>query len=296
MTSFANGRCTTQERVVQRTDITTTTWKAPILTNVLRLSTREKSGYEQGITTTPALDSSSTMPTFDDSEGLFLYNVNANLVLGNLYQPVTLGVASDGKNIVLEIARIPNKQDIYSKVYTRYAGDTGDSGVSYSGSTCNIYKCGSEITVGGVTYQGTNATHSSITIGSTNYDAANNLLTASSDIGAVGISFGATIDGTGVYNKTVQQVQSQGRRWTSSRSGNNYTNTWQNWGTYPTEGTGWYNVDRTTISTPQVVSSNGVAGMPTNAIVQQSAPSNNFGSAAIDGLLIQHMKITTKGL
>lgn len=307
LTSFANGRCTTQERVIQRTDITTTTWKAPILTNVLRLSTREKSGYEQGLITTPAIDSSSTMPTFDDSEGLFLYNVNANLVLGNLYQPVTLGVASDGKNIVLEIARIPNKQDIYSKVYTRYAGDTGDSGVTYSGSTCNIYKCGSELTLGGVTYQGANATHSSITIGSTNYDAINNLLTASSDIGAVGISFGATVDGTGIYNKTVQQVQSQGRRWTTTlKCSSNWlgctsgpdirTDAWQAWGTYPTSGTGWYNVDRTTISTPQVVSTNGVAGMPTNAIVQQSAPSNNFGSAAIDGLLIQHMKITTKGL
>ncbi|QQT87844.1 MULTISPECIES: hypothetical protein [Acinetobacter] len=311
LTSFANGRCTTQERVIQRTDTTTTTWKAPILTNVLRLSTREKTNFEQGLTTTPALDSSSTIPIFDDSEGLFLYNVNANLVLGNLYQPVTLGVASDGKNIVLEIARIPNKQDIYSKVYTRYAGDTGDSGVSYSGSTCNIYQCGSETTLGGVTYQGANATHSSITIGSTNYDATNNLLTASSDIGAVGISFGATVDGTGIYNKTVQQVQSQGRRWTTelkntcdsytwygscSSSSDKRTDAWQAWGTYPTSGTGWYNVDRTTISTPQVVSTNGVAGMPTNAIVQQSAPSNNFGSAAIDGLLIQHMKITTKGL
>ncbi|MFW2154095.1 hypothetical protein ACG94Q_23105, partial [Acinetobacter gyllenbergii] len=80
----------------------------------------------------------SAMPQFEDNEGLYLYNPNINLVLGSLYQPLTLGVAPDGKNIVIEIARLPNKESIYKQVYTDYSG----ADTSYKGSTCNIYQCG----------------------------------------------------------------------------------------------------------------------------------------------------------
>lgn len=207
--------------------------------DVLRLSTREcgagnpngcTTGTAQGLLASPGVSGSgvTTAPNFSPDEGLFIYNLNTNLVLGSLYQPLILG--SDGKNFSLEIARIPNKVEIYSKIYTRYAGDTGDAAVTYYGSTCNVFTCGTSTLTG---YQGgsprndygslptntTLPTHSSISIGSVT-QGANNLLIADKSASAVGISFGKA----------------------------------------------------------------GTAG------------ATNMGSAVIDGLLIQHMKITTAGL
>ncbi|MFH4176161.1 hypothetical protein WAJ79_24760, partial [Acinetobacter baumannii] len=70
---------------------------------------------------TPALDATGAIaPKFADTEGLYLYNPNINLVLGNLYQPLILG--SDGKNFSIEIARIANKPEIYKQIYTDYTG------------------------------------------------------------------------------------------------------------------------------------------------------------------------------
>lgn len=308
LNNFANGRCLTQERVISRNDITTTNWTAPSkLSSVLRLSTKEK--VDSGVVGTPALGGDK--PQFADNEGIYIYNLNANLVLGNIYQPLILN--TDGNNITFEITRIPNKASIYQQIYTAYPGLTGALSeaeiAKYTGSTCNIYKCGNTLTLDNINYQGSTATHSSITIGSTEYDSTNNLITAHKGIGAVGISFGPATSGVGSYSTAVQQVQSQARRWNSTvncastnwvgncnTDVNNYTNSWGNWGDSPTAGSGWRNVDRTTVASPQVVSTNGIAGLPTSAIQQQSAPSNNFGSAVIDGLLIQHMKITTKGL
>lgn len=206
--------------------------------NVLRLSTQEcgsgntngcATGTPQGLLDSPGLSgSSATAPNFSPNEGLFIYNLNTNLVLGSLYQPLILG--SDGTNFSLEIARIPNNVNVYSKIYTRYAGDVGDPKVTYYGSTCNIYQCGSENITG---YQGGSArndygnldakttlpTHSSISIGSVT-QGADNLLTPDKSATAMGISFGKS----------------------------------------------------------------GTTG------------ATNLGSGVIDGLLIQHMKFTTKGL
>ncbi|WP_296278095.1 hypothetical protein [uncultured Acinetobacter sp.] len=185
---------------------------------ILRLSTQEcgtgnpngcTTGTAQGLLTTPALNAT-TAPIFDPTEGVFIYNLNSNIVLGSIYQPLILG--SDGTNFSLELARIPNKADIYNKIYTDY--DNPASKI-YLGSTCNVYQCGASAVAG---YQGSSATHSSITIGTTLYDATKNLVTADKSATAVGVSF----------------------------------------------------------------------GRGTSAV--------NLGSAAIDGMLIQHMKITTKGL
>lgn len=198
------------------------TLRATALNNkVLRLSTRETA--DTANLSTPAINTGTAAPIFDANEGLFLHNLNVNLVLGSLYQPlITYG---DGKNFTLELTRIPNKAEIYQKIYTDY--DNPNSNV-YKGSTCNVYKCGDNGLAG---YQGNNATHSSITIGSTVYDSAKNTLTAYKDAGAVGVSFGAM--------------------------------------------------------TP-------VAQTPGGAV--PAAKFTNLGSAVIDGVLIQHMKITTKGL
>ncbi len=120
----------------------TKTWDASGLSNagVLRLSTRETS--DTGNLITPAINGG-VAPTFDANEGVYLYNPNINLVLGTLYQPLVLG--SDGKNFSLEIARIANKPEIYKQIYTDYSG----ADTSYKGSTCNVYQCGSQLTLGG---------------------------------------------------------------------------------------------------------------------------------------------------
>lgn len=104
------------------------------------MSTRETS--DTGNLITPAINGG-VAPTFDANEGVYLYNPNINLVLGTLYQPLVLG--SDGKNFSLEIARIANKPEIYKQIYTDYSG----ADTSYKGSTCNVYQCGSQLTLGG---------------------------------------------------------------------------------------------------------------------------------------------------
>ncbi len=177
----------------------TNSWTAPTATSVFRLSTQELVG---GATdnSTPALGG--IVPNFQpnsNADGLFLYDVNINLVLGNLYQPLML--STDGNNFSIELARIPNVQEVYRRIYTRYEhidpAASVDSGVTYLGSTCNIYQCGSSTIAG---YQGSNATHSSITIGSTEYNPVTNQLTAHKGIGAYGVSIGELKSGTGLQS------------------------------------------------------------------------------------------------
>jgi hypothetical protein len=163
------------------------TWTPPSVSSVLRLSTRETT--DTALLSTPAINGGSA-PTFDSAEGLHMYNPNINIVLGQLYQPLVVGVASDNRNLVLELARIANKETVYKQIYTNYADSNPLTNGGYFGSTCNVHQCGTTRTVGGVTYQGNSATHSSISIGSTEYNAATNTLTAYSGAEAVGISFG----------------------------------------------------------------------------------------------------------
>ena len=181
---------------------------------VLRISTKETTA--QANLSTPAL-SGTVAPTFEANEGLYMYYPNINLVLGNLYQPLILG--SDGRNFSLEIARIPNKPEIYKKIYTDYSG----ADTSYLGSTCNIYQCG-DSTISG--YQGgsarTNynlangtklATHSSISIGTAySPDGGKTLLADSSNL-SMGVFFGQPVSRTGISGtKTYNEVQYQQRR------------------------------------------------------------------------------------
>ncbi|WP_313033331.1 hypothetical protein [Acinetobacter sp.] len=215
----------------------------------IRMSTAAKKGPDSnldlydGTAVTPAIDRS-LAPIFNDVEGMYLYSPNINLVLGNMYQPFILG--SEGNNIILEVTRIPNVPEIYSQIYTYYSDTDATTvlkdknnqniamvdkdGVTYTtlpsylkGSTCNVYSCGTEITTTAnnitTTYQGRNATHSSITIGTVERSATGNLLNANK-----------TADATGVVFKNI----------------------------------------------------NGQA--------------TNLGSVAIDGVLIQHLKIKTTGL
>ncbi len=189
---------------------------------VLRVSTAESTGGTcsgNACLTTPAI-TGEVAPTFNANEGMYIYSPNINLVLGSLYQPLVFG--TDGNNLVIELTRIPNVASIYQQIYTRYADtDPTVSASLYKGSTCNVKVCGNNTsTLAGTTYQGNNATHSSISFGTVDINATTNQMTANRTAQAVGISF------------------------------------------------------------------KGPSGTPTT----------NLGSVAIDGLLIQHLKITTTGL
>lgn len=192
-------------------------WSVPT-NSVLRLSTRETT--DTAGLTTPALNGGGA-PTFDANEGVFIYNPNINLVLGNLFQPVILG--TDGRNFNLEIARIPNKPEIYKKIYTDYSG----TDATYLGSTCNVYQCGTSEISG---YQGgsprTNysttalankklATHSSISIGSVYSSDGGKTLTAYKGTAgvddAVGISFGNMQNPAGILSNVTTNTATQVR-------------------------------------------------------------------------------------
>lgn len=338
--------CQYQVRQRAITDTSTAaTWTPPSKSSVLRISTRETGNT--GRLTTPAINAG-VAPSFDPNEGLFLYNPNINLVLGSLYQPLTVGVAPDGKNITLEIARIPNKESIYKQVYTNYADINPATNGGYYGSTCNIYQCGAQANLDGTRYQGSNATHSSITIGSTVYNPTTNTLEAYKGIEAVGISFGAMNSYANTAKATYTELQQRQRQqatvgtWTYNCSstffggscGNSSTGTMYDWvynnnGTYQTNDRQPLPANGTSSSNPGAVPSSAqfptvtnrtwdassATWMPAGSTAQNfvgivpstipaapivnatpSSAANNFGSAVIDGLLIQHMKITTKGL
>lgn len=207
------------------------TWKAPSVSNVLRLSTREAAGAsDTEMLKTPAI--AGARPTFNANDGIYLYSPNINLVLGNLFQPLTFG--ANGNNITMELARIPNKESIYKQIYTDYTG----LDASYKGSTCNIYQCGTSAVAG---YQGSNATHSSITIGSTIYNPANNTLEAYQGLSAVGVSFGILQDNTvaaGTGTKNYTQWQDQQRQ---ARERNfNWSDRYEVDNTYRSDGAGIY--------------------------------------------------------
>ncbi|MGE8540095.1 hypothetical protein [Acinetobacter sp. ANC 3813] len=142
-----------------------------------------------GTATTPALDQSFA-PIFDANEGLYLYSPNINLVLGNMYQPFILG--SEGNNIILEITRIPNVPEIYKKIYSYYADTDGNNTAvvagDYKGATCNVAACGTTLTAGSINYQGNNATHSSISIGSVSF-GSDKLLKANTATDSTGVVF-----------------------------------------------------------------------------------------------------------
>ena len=338
----------------ETTQQTRSTWVAPSNLNnkVLRLSTRETADTDR--LATPAIQGGNA-PTFDANEGIFIYNLNTNLVLGNLYQPVILG--SDGKNFSLEVARIPNKESIYKQIYTDYTG----ADTSYKGSTCNVYQCGANISLGGKTYQGSNATHSSISIGSVYSNDGGKTLQAYKGIDAVGISFGKlnnrTNDLTKVYTeyqyKYRQQSSSLGT-WCSSNpvlgicwgstynmydwvyyNGTGTDSTSEGWSGFqkydrkPVPGNNnpasageptlnnrnwtasgnpavWMNPNNSAYPTANqrfkdflgsTYTNNPQSIAPTTPVSAPAlSPLNNMGSAVIDGVLIQHLKITTTGL
>lgn len=344
------GGCQYQVQTRSMTQSASGVWVAPTTPNVLRFSTQQTTEYASAAErlTTPAIGGG-TAPVFSASEGLFIYNLNTNLILGSLYQPLTIG--SDGKNFSLELARIPNKESIYKQIYTDYT----NTDASYKGSTCNYYQCGTSVRMGGTDYQGYNATHSSISIGTVTL-GANNTLVADNTAFSVGISFGAlpsTYTNPVANTQTFYDMQYKHRQqsgnlgnWCGGR--NLFGTCTTTYGTYAwqyRDGSGVYQAynqqavpasctgsfcskpesaayptvaNRTWTGSPAAwitvggagstavldagaqlyggVTYTGIPGSNTISASPVASPLNNMGSAVIDGLLIQHLKITTKGL
>lgn len=308
-----NGFTTRRLRVKGTND-----WTAPTATSVFRISTQEITGgtYDSS---TPALGGAvpNFQPNASGADGIFLYDMNVNLVLGNLYQPLML--STDGNNFSIELARIPNAQEVYRRIYTRYENidpaASVDPGVTYLGSTCNIYQCGTSTVAG---YQGSSATHSSITIGATDYDPATNKLSAHKGIGSYGVSIGELKSGTGLVSSTQEdftQVWQRSRGYNTNWLGS--PTTWKEWSTTwnpvapkaPVTGqphpsldrpnpyeTTWRQNYNNQILGIQTTTPTDIAGRINNMQPPGATVNNNFGSAAIDGLLIQHLKLTTTGL
>ena len=298
----------------------TTTWSANP-GSVLSIGSRQTGTNIVNDLTTPAIGNRAA-PTFSSSEGLKLYNLNVNLPLGQLYQPLVID--NIGNNLVLEITRLPNIQNIYAKRYQQYApnpsetytgrGSVGfnDSGVVYSGSTCNFNRCQNAA--------GEAATHGSITIGSTNYNAATNQTTAHKGEDAYGVSFGSLQTTTKTYtaaNPYYSDPEYQRRRRNDSGNTFNGGDDWDyleasgfvrdttesnegNWNTHSRAGnTAWLNFGTSVPSVPvnnytptgnQTLYSQNISYRTSTA-----SPMNNLGSAVIDGFSINHLKLTTTG-
>jgi hypothetical protein len=241
--------------------------------------------------------------------------MNVNMVLGNLYQPLMF--STDGNNFSVELARIPNNVNVYNKIYTRYESidpqATVDPSVTYQGSTCNVHQCGTAVTlVDGVGYQGSGATHSSITIGSTVYDATTNKLSAAKGADAYGISFGESLSEAGLNTQvSTDYVQVWNRTRTDSGGG------WSAYGAWgavaaktalppqphpslerptPYETTYNQNYNNRVLGIHTTMPVSNMAGTINSLTPLGASALNNFGSVAIDGLLIQHLKFSTTGL
>lgn len=311
------GQCLTNEGFTTRRfkARTTNTWTPIAARSVMRFSTQELLGGIFGAGT-PALGGGSGLDNVPDfrpnasTEGIFVYDANINLVLGSLYQPIML--SNDGNNFSFEVARIPNNVNVYSKIYTRYPGDTGDGAVTYQGSTCNVHQCGTAVTLGGVNYQGSSATHSSITIGSTVYNAGTNQLEAATGSDSYGVSFGESVAQSGL-NTQIYTDYTQVWRRTRTDSGGGWSG-WSGWGAVAAKAA-YVSPTHPSLSRPDPYETvfrqnynNQVLGIQTTMPVSNMAAtinnltplgtsaSNNFGSAVIDGLLIQHLKFSTTGL
>ncbi|MFC3902007.1 hypothetical protein SAMN05421749_101678 [Acinetobacter marinus] len=287
-----SAHCLTREgvRTITATATATNSWSKPDqLPSVLKIGTQEigDAGSSPAFGgNAPVFNSSSATGT---SDGIYLYGLNANIVLGSLSQPLIFNT-DDGSNFSMELTRIPNQENVYKKIYTDYSGQDA----SYLGSTCNVHQCGTTQSYGGKDYQGSNATHSSITIGSTVYDPTTNTLTAYNGAEAIGISFGEMVNATGLtatntqnYQQSYQSTRSCNTNWLGNCNGG-----WGNWGNW-----------QQTANTKYTQNTNGqiyqtISNVPlTNTLnVTPKSIGNNLGSAVIDGVLIQHLKFSTTGL
>lgn len=306
----------------------TRTWQPKNVKSVLQLSTRQLGTDITNDLSTPALGGA--VPQFDPNSGIFMYNPNINLPLGQLYQPIMID--TNGSNISLELARIPNNPEIYRQNNQQYqlndyetwtglgsansivgADSVGDG--NYYGNTCNFHQCGKNMNG-----KFRPATHGSITIGSTVYDGAKNHVSAYKGEEAIGISFGKLENNSVTQNdQYISGMQYQRRndvatgflglgprRWQYLQANGWGPNSDQN--NWDTVNPPWFDIggsapvgpDGQTPTTGTRYADEGYRNYALSEVRntrpefrQNTSPINNLGSAAVDGFSLQYYKFTT---
>ncbi|CAB1216202.1 hypothetical protein [Acinetobacter bouvetii] len=266
----------------------------------IRIST---AATNDGTYSTPALDRS-VAPTFDSTEGLYIYSPNINLVLGNMYQPFIVG--SEGKNIILEVTSLPKVDSIYNKIYTyykdteaTYGADT--SGGYYKSKSGTYYSTANFSSVSTLYRKDVNATTK---VTSYVADPAGTYVKDDVSKGYVELVNTGAISSPTKYSINNQSVlttlatQYKGSTCNVSVCGSNVSqiNATSYQGTSATHSSiSMGTVARDTANTLIANRDSTATGIMFKSSTVGATPVN-LGSAAIDGVLIQHLKFKTTGL
>ncbi len=267
----------------------------------IRIST---AAIDDGSYSTPALNGSSA-PTFNSTEGLYIYSPNINLVLGNMYQPFIVG--SEGKNIILEVTAIPNVASIYNKIYTHYKDAEATYAVDASGG---YYKSKSGAYYSVQNFSSVSTFYKKIV------DTANNVTSYVAD--SAGTYVKDNVSGGFVELGYTSSISAPTKYAISNQSAldalaNQYKGSTCNVAVCGTNGAQVNGISyQGTNATHSSISMGTVArdasantlianrDSTATGIMFKSAAAGaaavNLGSAAIDGVLIQHLKIKTTGL
>lgn len=267
----------------------------------IRIST---AAIDDGSYSTPALNGSSA-PTFNSTEGLYIYSPNINLVLGNMYQPFIVG--SEGKNIILEVTAIPNVASIYNKIYTHYKDAEATYAVDASGG---YYKSKSGAYYSVQNFSSVSTFYKKIV------DTANNVTSYVAD--SAGTYVKDNVSGGFVELGYTSSISAPTKYAISNQSAldalaNQYKGSTCNVAVCGTNGAQVNGISyQGTNATHSSISMGTVArdasantlianrdSTATGIMFKSAAagvPAVNLGSAAIDGVLIQHLKIKTTGL
>lgn len=267
----------------------------------IRIST---AAIDDGSYSTPALNGSSA-PTFNSTEGLYIYSPNINLVLGNMYQPFIVG--SEGKNIILEVTAIPNVASIYNKIYTHYKDAEATYAVDASGgyyksksgayysvqnfsSVSTFYKkivdttnnVTSYVADSAGTYVKDNVSGGFVELGYTSSISAPTKYAISnqSALDALANQYKGSTCNVAVCGTNGAQVNG------ISYQGTNATHSSISMGTVARDASANTLIANRDSTATGIMFKSAAAG----------AAAVNLGSAAIDGVLIQHLKIKTTGL
>jgi len=267
----------------------------------IRIST---AAIDDGSYSTPALNGSSA-PTFNSTEGLYIYSPNINLVLGNMYQPFIVG--SEGKNIILEVTAIPNVASIYNKIYTHYKDAEATYAVNASGgyyksksgayysvqnfsSVSTFYKkivdtannVTSYVADSAGTYVKDNVSGGFVELGYTSSISAPTKYAISnqSALDALANQYKGSTCNVAVCGTNGAQVNG------TSYQGTNATHSSISMGTVARDASANTLIANRDSTATGIMFKSAAAG----------AAAVNLGSAAIDGVLIQHLKIKTTGL
>ncbi|MEN3978622.1 hypothetical protein [Acinetobacter sp. CWB-B33] len=267
----------------------------------IRIST---AAIDDGSYSTPALNGSSA-PTFNSTEGLYIYSPNINLVLGNMYQPFIVG--SEGKNIILEVTAIPNVASIYNKIYTHYKDAEATYAVDASGG---YYKSKSGAYYSVQNFSSVSTFYKKIvdtTNNVTSYvaDSAGTYVKDNVSGGFVELGYASSISAPTKYAISNQSAldalanQYKGSTCNVAVCGTNgaQVNGISYQGTNATHssismGTVARDASANTLIANRDSTATGIMFKSAAA----GAAAVNLGSAAIDGVLIQHLKIKTTGL